>query len=179
MRPSTDVCCWQVSRRYRRDLCLLTLSRKCSPVTCGLHGLKESPNCDSPVYCLFFTHPYETTIKTTMAQQKSVKQRNAKNRTNDEQQQQMNGPNNNYSNTRHSSKQSRAGTTTSSSSSWKQSVFQGLALSVVFFFLASYLITDTWLWGYKGKYTNMHYWFPVWITSTYLRGSCIELVDCE
>jgi hypothetical protein len=114
-----------------------------------------------------------------MAQQKSVKQRNAKNRTNDEQQQQMNGPNNNYSNTRHSSKQSRAGTTTSSSSSWKQSVFQGLALSVVFFFLASYLITDTWLWGYKGKYTNMRYWFPVWITSTYLRGSCIELVDCE
>ncbi|KAG0240970.1 hypothetical protein BGX31_001552 [Mortierella sp. GBA43] len=31
-------------------------------------------------------------------------------------------------------------------------VLYGLVVSVLFFFLASYVITDTWLWGYNGKY---------------------------
>ncbi|GJJ78147.1 membrane-associated progesterone receptor component [Entomortierella parvispora] len=48
---------------------------------------------------------------------------------------------------------------TSSSSAWS-SVLQGFLLFVVFLFLASYLITDTWFWGYKGKYLNYHHWVP-------------------
>jgi hypothetical protein len=40
-------------------------------------------------------------------------------------------------------------------------VLQGLLVCVAFFFLSSYLITDTWLWGYNGKYVNRHHWFPV------------------
>jgi len=50
---------------------------------------------------------------------------------------------------------------TTSSSSAFSSVMQGLLLSVVFFFLASYLITDTWFWGYNGKYLNYNHWVPV------------------
>lgn len=42
-------------------------------------------------------------------------------------------------------------------------VFQGLFISVLFFFLASYLITDTWLWGYNGKYVNWRHWIPVFV----------------
>ncbi|KAF9923976.1 hypothetical protein BGZ65_008586 [Modicella reniformis] len=42
----------------------------------------------------------------------------------------------------------------------KHSVLQGLLVSVLFFFLSSYLITDTWLWGYKGKYVNWRHWVP-------------------
>ncbi|KAG0050542.1 hypothetical protein BGZ83_004665 [Gryganskiella cystojenkinii] len=39
-------------------------------------------------------------------------------------------------------------------------VFQGLLFLTVFNFLASYLITDTWFWGYNGKYLNHHHWIP-------------------
>ncbi|KAF9142815.1 hypothetical protein BG015_000662 [Linnemannia schmuckeri] len=89
-----------------------------------------------------------------MDQQKSVKQRHTKNRHKDDQ----HGAPLVDGSSRHSLKKSK--TSTKASSSWKQSVLQGLCLSVVFFFLASYIITDTWLWGYKGKYTNLRYWFP-------------------
>ncbi|KAG0300076.1 hypothetical protein BGZ98_009504 [Dissophora globulifera] len=47
-----------------------------------------------------------------------------------------------------------------SSSSWRQSLLQGLLLSLLFFFLSSYVITDTWLWGYSGKYSNWRHWIP-------------------
>ncbi|KAG0350615.1 hypothetical protein BGZ54_003717, partial [Gamsiella multidivaricata] len=42
----------------------------------------------------------------------------------------------------------------------KTSVLQGILLSILFFFLASYLVTDTWLWGYNGKYVNWRHWVP-------------------
>ncbi|KAF9355319.1 hypothetical protein BGX26_006715 [Mortierella sp. AD094] len=45
-------------------------------------------------------------------------------------------------------------------SSLMLSVIQGLFIIILFFFLSSYLITDTWLWGYKGKYVNWYHWFP-------------------
>ncbi|KAF9582856.1 hypothetical protein BGW38_010657 [Lunasporangiospora selenospora] len=48
----------------------------------------------------------------------------------------------------------------SSSSSKKQSLIQGLLLSILFFFLSSYIVTDTWLWGYNGKYKNWRRWVP-------------------
>ena len=32
---------------------------------------------------------------------------------------------------------------------------------VAFFFLSSYVITDTWLWGYEGKWSNINHWIPV------------------
>lgn len=89
-----------------------------------------------------------------MDQQKTVKQRHIKNRIDNNQ---HNDPQADGTN-RHSSKKSK---TAANTSSWKQSVLQGFCLSVVFFFLASYLVTDTWLWGYKGKYTNLRHWFPV------------------
>ncbi|KAI9594557.1 cytochrome b5-like heme/steroid binding domain-containing protein [Syncephalis fuscata] len=31
---------------------------------------------------------------------------------------------------------------------------------LAFFFLSSYVITDTWLWGYEGKWSNIRQWFP-------------------
>ena len=40
-------------------------------------------------------------------------------------------------------------------------ILPGLAVGAVFFFLASYLITDTWFWGYNGKYLNYNHWVPV------------------
>ncbi|KAF9400626.1 hypothetical protein BGZ94_005414 [Podila epigama] len=43
---------------------------------------------------------------------------------------------------------------------WKGALLQTVLLSVVFFFLSSYLVTDTWLWGYKGKYSNWRRWIP-------------------
>jgi predicted heme/steroid binding protein len=31
---------------------------------------------------------------------------------------------------------------------------------ICLFFLSSYIITDTWMWGYEGKWTNPRKWFP-------------------
>ncbi|KAI1315015.1 hypothetical protein EDD11_001400 [Mortierella claussenii] len=59
----------------------------------------------------------------------------------------------------HSSKR-KASSGQKNQGSLKQSVVQGLLLSVLFFFLSSYLITDTWLWGYSGKYSNWRHWVP-------------------
>lgn len=36
-----------------------------------------------------------------------------------------------------------------------------LSWSILFFFLGSYLITETWTWGYRGKWTNIHSYLPV------------------
>jgi hypothetical protein len=32
---------------------------------------------------------------------------------------------------------------------------------VAFFFLGSYLLTESWTWGYRGKWTNLHTYLPV------------------
>jgi len=39
-------------------------------------------------------------------------------------------------------------------------VFRVLGLLVVMVFLSSYLVTETWTWGYQGKYTNWRNWIP-------------------
>ncbi|RHZ74123.1 hypothetical protein Glove_227g169 [Diversispora epigaea] len=39
-------------------------------------------------------------------------------------------------------------------------LFQGTIVLIVVFFLSSYLLTDTWTWGYKNKYTNWRNWIP-------------------
>ncbi|KAF9317721.1 hypothetical protein BG003_000400 [Podila horticola] len=44
--------------------------------------------------------------------------------------------------------------------SGKGALAQTVLLSIVFFFLSSYLVTDTWLWGYSGKYSNWRRWIP-------------------
>ncbi|KAI8983574.1 cytochrome b5-like heme/steroid binding domain-containing protein [Pilobolus umbonatus] len=36
----------------------------------------------------------------------------------------------------------------------------GLTWCILFFFLGSYLITETWTWGYRGKWTNMNTYIP-------------------
>lgn len=37
----------------------------------------------------------------------------------------------------------------------------GLSWTLLFFFLGSYLITETWTWGYRGKWTNINTYIPV------------------
>ncbi|KAF9326544.1 hypothetical protein BG006_010038 [Podila minutissima] len=44
--------------------------------------------------------------------------------------------------------------------SGKGALVQTVLLGIVFFFLSSYLVTDTWLWGYSGKYSNWRRWIP-------------------
>ncbi|KAF9179649.1 hypothetical protein BGZ51_006765 [Haplosporangium sp. Z 767] len=58
------------------------------------------------------------------------------------------------------SAQTHSASSKGSQPSKKQSILQGILLSIVFFFLSSYLITDTWLWGYNGKYANWRRWIP-------------------
>ncbi|ORZ05782.1 hypothetical protein BCR42DRAFT_176592 [Absidia repens] len=36
-----------------------------------------------------------------------------------------------------------------------------LAWGLTFFFLGSYLLTESWTWGYRGKWTNLHTYIPV------------------
>ncbi|KAI8881053.1 cytochrome b5 [Backusella circina FSU 941] len=36
----------------------------------------------------------------------------------------------------------------------------GLSWSILLFFLASYLITESWTWGYRGKWTNINTYMP-------------------
>ncbi|KAI9029556.1 cytochrome b5-like heme/steroid binding domain-containing protein [Phycomyces nitens] len=36
----------------------------------------------------------------------------------------------------------------------------GLGWSIVLFFVASYLITESWTWGYRGKWTNVNNYLP-------------------
>lgn len=43
----------------------------------------------------------------------------------------------------------------------KGALTQTILLGIIFFFLSSYLVTDTWLWGYNGKYANWRRWIPV------------------
>ncbi|KAG0371823.1 hypothetical protein BGX24_001121 [Mortierella sp. AD032] len=93
-----------------------------------------------------------------MEQQMKVKQRTSKTRTGGDQQ-----ADNNVSTTASKgsiSRHSTNKTSTKKATSTLASVLQGLALSVLFVFLASYLITDSWFWGYKGKYINRRHWFP-------------------
>ncbi|ORY94772.1 cytochrome b5-like heme/steroid binding domain-containing protein [Syncephalastrum racemosum] len=47
-----------------------------------------------------------------------------------------------------------------SSSSWTGTIVSGLVWSIVLFFGASYLITESWTWGYRGKWTNIHTYIP-------------------
>jgi hypothetical protein len=35
---------------------------------------------------------------------------------------------------------------------------------LLFFFLGSYLITESWTWGYRGKWTNIHTYIPASIS---------------
>jgi hypothetical protein len=37
----------------------------------------------------------------------------------------------------------------------------GLTWALLFFFLGSYLITESWTWGYRGKWTNVNTYIPV------------------
>ncbi|KAF9560387.1 hypothetical protein EC968_006230 [Mortierella alpina] len=60
----------------------------------------------------------------------------------------------------HSSTKKSTASGTDAQPTWKQAVLQTLLLSVLFFFLSSYLITDTWVWGYNGKYLNWRRWIP-------------------
>lgn len=36
----------------------------------------------------------------------------------------------------------------------------GFSWLLLFFFLGSYLITETWTWGYRGKWTNINTYMP-------------------
>jgi hypothetical protein len=45
----------------------------------------------------------------------------------------------------------------------------GLSWMLLFFFLGSYLITESWTWGYRGKWTNIHTYIPVRIYLFYTR----------
>jgi len=40
------------------------------------------------------------------------------------------------------------------------SILGGLMFSVIIFFAASFLITESWTWGYKSKYTNFRTYIP-------------------
>ncbi|KAF9113669.1 hypothetical protein BGX27_001086 [Mortierella sp. AM989] len=82
-----------------------------------------------------------------------IKQRNAG------KQQEGNGKTGRAGHGKPSSKNSNA-SKKQNQSSLKQSIIQGVFISILFFFLSSYLITDTWLWGYNGKYVNWYHWFP-------------------
>lgn len=37
----------------------------------------------------------------------------------------------------------------------------GLSWALLFFFLGSYLITESWTWGYRGKWSNINTYIPV------------------
>ncbi|CAG8441827.1 9444_t:CDS:2 [Acaulospora morrowiae] len=39
-------------------------------------------------------------------------------------------------------------------------ILKGFLIFIVTFFLSSYLITESWTWGYKNKYTNWKRWIP-------------------
>lgn len=52
-------------------------------------------------------------------------------------------------------------TTKSSSSSLLSQSLIGLSWALLFFFCGSYLITETWTWGYRGKWTNLNTYIPV------------------
>ena len=48
-----------------------------------------------------------------------------------------------------------------SSSSIFSNILMGLVWTVILFFGASYLITESWTWGYRGKWTNINNYLPV------------------
>jgi hypothetical protein len=50
----------------------------------------------------------------------------------------------------------------------------GLAWTLLFFFLGSYLITESWTWGYRGKWTNINTYIPV---SIYILRKNVDLND--
>ncbi|CAG8559998.1 9660_t:CDS:2 [Cetraspora pellucida] len=54
----------------------------------------------------------------------------------------------------HNQKESRK------SSTILKPILQGIVLFIIAFFLTSYLITETWTWGYQNKYTNWRNWIP-------------------
>ncbi|CAO3645582.1 unnamed protein product [Cunninghamella echinulata] len=41
-----------------------------------------------------------------------------------------------------------------------QTILIILGWGLLFFFLGSYLLTETWTWGYRGKWTNIHTYIP-------------------
>lgn len=47
--------------------------------------------------------------------------------------------------------------------------FNVLSWAIVLFFVSSYLITDTWTWGYRGKWVNVNTWIPVRVKSAHPR----------
>lgn len=49
----------------------------------------------------------------------------------------------------------------SSQQSVISSLFAAVFWAIVLFFGASYLITESWTWGYRGKWTNIHTYWPV------------------
>ncbi|CDH57612.1 cytochrome b5 [Lichtheimia corymbifera JMRC:FSU:9682] len=48
----------------------------------------------------------------------------------------------------------------SSQQSVISSLFAAVFWAIVLFFGASYLITESWTWGYRGKWTNIHTYWP-------------------
>jgi hypothetical protein len=51
--------------------------------------------------------------------------------------------------------------TKSSSDSICLYILKGILTLIILNFAASYFITETWLWGYEGKYSNWRNWIPV------------------
>lgn len=52
----------------------------------------------------------------------------------------------------------------------------GLTWIILFFFLGSYLITESWTWGYRGKWTNINTYIPVRASIYMFPFSLIEFV---
>ena len=40
-------------------------------------------------------------------------------------------------------------------------ILQGIVTLIILNFAASFFITETWLWGYEGKYSNWRNWISV------------------
>lgn len=65
-----------------------------------------------------------------------------------------------------------------SSSSLLSQGLIGLSWALLFFFCGSYLITETWTWGYRGKWTNLNTYIPVRKHKTLPISHCNNLYSC-
>lgn len=45
------------------------------------------------------------------------------------------------------------------------SILQVILTFIIINFAASFFLTETWFWGYEGKYTNWRHWIPVCINN--------------
>jgi hypothetical protein len=45
------------------------------------------------------------------------------------------------------------------------SILQVILTFIIINFASSYFVTETWFWGYEGKYTNWRNWIPVCINN--------------